>query len=58
MYVPLHSRVTEHENSETLKQNDGNFHAIMILTPLARSKLQWWIDYIDTAVNEIHRPDP
>ena len=37
MYVPLHSRVTEHENSEALKQDAGNFYFITSLTPLARS---------------------
>ncbi len=58
MYGPLHFRLTEHEKSKALKQNAGNFDAMMSLTPLARDELQWWIDSIDTAVNEIHRPDP
>ncbi len=58
MYGPLHFRLTEHEKSKALKQNAGNFDAMMSLTPLARDELQWWIDSIDTAVNEIDRPDP
>ncbi len=49
MYGPLHFRLTEREKSKALKQNAGNFDAMMSLTPLARDELQWWIDSIDTA---------
>ena len=57
MYGPLHFRITEHEKSEALRQNAGNFDAFMSLTPFAREKLQWWVDCIETAVNKIDRPD-
>ena len=58
MYGPLHFRVTEHEKSEALKQKAGDFDATMSLTPQARNELQWWVNSIDTAVNEINRPEP
>ena len=57
MYGPLHFRVTEHERSEALNQKAGNFDAMMSLTPQARNELQWWVNSIDTAVNEINRPE-
>ena len=58
MYGPLHFCITEHEKSEALRQNAGNFDAFMSLTPFAREELQWWVDCIETAVNKIDRPDP
>ncbi|CAB4030534.1 Transposon Tf2-6 poly [Paramuricea clavata] len=58
MYGPLHFRLTEHEKSEALKLNAGNFEAHMCLTSLARNELQWWVDSIDTAVNVVYRPEP
>jgi hypothetical protein len=58
MYGPLHFRITEHEKSEALKQNSGNFDTGMCLTHQAKSELQWWVDSIDTAVNQIYRPEP
>ncbi|XP_028407843.1 uncharacterized protein LOC114530423 [Dendronephthya gigantea] len=58
MYGPLHFRLTEHEKTEALKQNAQNFDALMRLTPLAREELQWWVNSIDTAANQIHRPEP
>ncbi|XP_028412548.1 uncharacterized protein LOC114535439 [Dendronephthya gigantea] len=58
MYGPLHFRLTEHEKTEALKQNAQNFDALMRLTPLAREELQWWVNLIDTAANQIHRPEP
>ena len=58
MYGLLHFRLTEHENSEALKLNAGNFEACMCLTSLARNELQWWVDSIDTAVNAVYRPEP
>ena len=58
MYGQLHFRVTEHEKSEALKQKAGDFDATMSLTPQARNELQWWVNSIDTAVNEINRPEP
>jgi hypothetical protein len=58
MYGPLHFRLTEHEKSEALKQNAGNFDATMRLTSLARNELLWWIDSLDTAERDINRPEP
>ena len=58
MYGPLHFRLTEHGKSEALKQNAGNFDAMMRLTSLARNELKWWIDSIDTAVRDINRSEP
>ena len=58
MYGPLHFRLTEHEKSEALKLNAGNFEACMYLTSLARNELQCWVDSIDTAVNVVYRPEP
>ena len=57
MYGPLQFRITEHETSETLEQNAGNFDVFISLTPFAREELQWWADSIDNAVNKIDRPD-
>ena len=58
MYGPLHFRITEGEKSKALEQNLGNFEAHMCLTPLARNELQWWIDTLDTAENQIYRNEP
>ena len=58
MYGLLHFCITEHEKSEALRQNAGNFDAFMSLTPFSREKLQWWVDCIITAVNKIDIPDP
>ena len=58
MYGPLHFRITEGEKSKALEQNLGYFEAHMCLTPLARNELQWWIDTLDTAENQIYRNEP
>ena len=58
MNGPLHFCMTEHEKLEALKQNAENFDACMCLTLHAKCELQWWIDPIDTAVNQIYWSEP
>ena len=51
MYGPLYYRQLEIEKVAALKQNQGNFEAIMILSVMARSDLHWWIENITDTSN-------
>ena len=55
MYGPLYYRQLEIEKVVTLKQNQGNFEASMILSDMARSDLHWWIENITDASNTAGR---
>ena len=55
MYGPLHYRQLELAKVAALKQNKGNFESIIILSDMARSDLQWWIDNITTTSNTATR---
>ena len=42
MYGPLHYRHLEHDKTEALENNSGNFEAAMVFSPAARKELEWW----------------
>ena len=51
MYGLLYYRQLEIEKVAALKQNQGNFEAIMILSDMARCDLHWWIENITDTSN-------
>ena len=58
MYGPLHYRWIEIDKTQALKQCKGNFESPMYLSPEAISDLQWWIESIETAFNQIRHDTP
>lgn len=50
---PLFYRQLENEKTTFLKLHYGNFDAKMVLSPTARSDLQWWVDIIETVSKPI-----
>ena len=55
---PLFYRQIENEKTTFLKIHYGNFDAKMVLSPTARSDLQWWVDNIETVSKPISQGNP
>ena len=45
-YDPLHYRVFEHDKTNALATNAGNFNTPMRLSAVSLKELQWWITYM------------
>ena len=58
MYGPLHYRGIETNKSEYLAISAGNFEAKMVLSPAAKTDLQWWLDNVETAYNAVSHGNP
>ena len=58
MYGPLNYRLLEKAKTEALKQCNGNYDCYMALSHLAKQELQWWIESLPTAHNEINHGFP
>ena len=57
-FGPLHFRDLESCKTEALKCNKGNYDSHMSLSQAAKVEVQWWIQNIDTADNEIYHKNP
>ena len=57
-YGPLLYRLLDNEKSAALARQHGNFDAKMVLSSLARSDIEWWINHIEKAENPIIRDKP
>ena len=57
-FGPLHFRDLESCKTEALKCNKGNYDSQMSLSQAAKVEVQWWIQNIDTADNEIYHKNP
>ena len=50
---PLFYRQLENEKTAALKFHHGNFDGNMVLSPSAKSDLQWWVDNIENVSKPI-----
>ena len=57
-YGPLFYRALEEDKKHALKMNKGNFDESMILSKDSKSELQWWLDNVPVAYNDIHETEP
>ena len=55
---PLHYRNTEREKSAALKQNKGNYDAVMQITVDMKHEFMWWINQLPQQKREILRDHP
>ena len=58
MYGPLYYRQMEREKSLAVKNNKGDYDALISLSPEAKAELQWWVDNIDNSFNVIQHEPP
>ena len=58
MYGPLHYRHLEHDKTEALKNNGGNFEAAMVFSPAAREELEWWANNVLDSYKPISHDKP
>ena len=57
-FGPSHFRDLESCKTEAVKCNKGNYDSHMSLSQAAKIEVQWWIQNIDTADNEIYHKNP
>jgi len=57
-YGPLHYRVLEHDKTNALAANAGNFNMPMKLSEASIQELLWWITYALQAKKHISYPTP
>ena len=55
---PLFYRQLENEKTAALKLRHGNFDGNMVLSPSAKSDLQWWVDNIENVSKPISQGNP
>lgn len=55
---PLYYRSLDHDKTEALKQNKGNFFAVISLTETSRTELQWWVANLPKACKVISHGEP
>ena len=58
MYGPLYYRYLDRDKSQALKNEKGNFDAYMVLSPQAKSELQWWVGNVEVAYQTLAREAP
>lgn len=54
-YGPLFYRHIEMDKTEALKRVYGDYSAFMILSPEAKSEIQWWLFSLPHALKQLHR---
>ena len=57
-YGPLHFQDLEHCKNEKVKLSKGNYDATIQFTSEAKQEVQWWIDSIELAYNNIYHDNP
>ena len=57
-YGPLYYRHLENDKKVALQKNRGNFEGAITLSPAAQGELEWWINNIATASNDILSSEP
>ena len=57
-YGPLHFRGLERCKSEGVKLSKGNYDVTIQLTSETKQEVQWWIDNIEPAYNDIYHDNP
>ena len=55
-YGKMHYRNSEKHKIEALKITKGDFMAPVIINPLIKLELQWWLDNIANTSNKLHLP--
>jgi hypothetical protein len=55
---PLFFRELEHNKIEALRSNDGDYEALVALTPKMKGEINWWIENLSKTSNCIQRPFP
>ena len=57
-FGPLYYRRLEHDKSEAVKLNNGNFDKHMKLSSEASLELEWWEQNVFLSTKPIHQPQP
>ena len=55
---PLFDRQLENDKTKAFKFHHGNFDESMVLSPTAKSDLQWWVENIENVIKPISQGNP